>query len=447
MLPIGPTPASGTPYDSPSAFAGDVRLISLVGLRTAGWLRRGELTPTRPLPRGRIDHAATRGFRMARLAAAFDRFEAAGGMRQEEYRSFCEREASWLADHALFSALRARERRPWPRWPSGLRLRRPETLARARRELRRELDFHGFLQFVFDRQWQALRDHCRRLGVGLVGDLPLFVAHDSADVWARPDLFRLGGDGWPRVVTGVPPDAFSARGQIWRHPHYDWPAHRREAHGWWVARVSRALERFDALRIDHFLGLLRAWEVPAGSRTARRGRWRPGPGADFFEDLGAALGKLPLIAEDLGLLTPAAAALRDRYDLPGMRVLQFGFGEDDSMHLPHRHPRHCVVYTSTHDNDTSLGWWRGVGAAERRRVQRYVNTRGGKIHWEMIRLAHTSVAELALVPMQDVLGLGSEARMNVPGRARGNWSWRITRLPGKRIAAQLWDLARATGRI
>ncbi len=450
MLPTGPVPISGTPYDSPSAFAGNALFIGLGTLYEQGLLRRRDLSSVPPLSRAYVDYPATRRFRRARLESAFEVFAGRGGLERPDYADFRQQQRYWLDDYALFAALRQRTRRAWHRWDEDLRTRRSDAMRRARRDLAQAIEFERFLQFQFDRQWRALKRRCHALGIGLIGDLPLFVSHDSADVWAHPELFRLNRSGVPRVVTGVPPDAFSRTGQIWRHPHYDWPAHGRQKYRWWIARTARLLEQFDAVRIDHFLGFVRAWEIPAGSRTGRRGRWRRGPSAAIFEALRAALGPLPIIAEDLGLLTPTAEALRDRLGFPGMRVLQFGFGRADDYHQPHNFPRHSVVYTGTHDNDTSRGWWSALGrdSHERRRVTAYMNARTDSIHWDMIRLAQVSVSELALLPIQDVLGLGSEARMNVPGTTRGNWCWRAQRRDLSRArAARLRSLAVETGRV
>ena len=347
------------------------------------------------------------------------------GRRPEEdgFAEFRRDQRHWLEDYALYRALRDRYRRPWVRWPRPLRDRDRAALAAARLDLAGPILRYERKQYAFHRQWFDLREHARRSAVRLIGDIPFFVALDSADVWAHRELFQLGASGRPRIVTGVPPDYFAADGQRWDNPHYDWAAHRRRRYRWWVARLRRMFELFDAVRIDHFLGLLRAWEIPARAKTARRGRWGEGPGAALLTEVRKRLGPATLLAEDLGLLTPEAAALRDRFRLPGMRVLQFSFGEDDRLR-PHHYPRRCVVYTGTHDNNTTVGWFR-EGGADRQRALRYADCRPNAIHWGLIRVAQQSVANLAITPVQDLLGLGSEARMNRPGSVRGNWRWRL----------------------
>jgi len=351
----------------------------------------------------------------------------------------------WLPDYALYRALRDRFRRPWPRWPRALRDRDPSALEAARRDLAGPVQRYERKQYAFHRQWLDLRSYARGSGVRLIGDIPFFVALDSADVWAQRDLFQLGPSGRPRIVTGVPPDYFSADGQRWDNPHYDWATHRRRRYRWWVARLRRMFELFDAVRIDHFLGLLRAWEIPARAKTARRGRWGAGPGAALLTAVRRSLGPVTLLAEDLGIVTPESAALRDRFRLPGMRVLQFSFGDDDRSR-PHHFPRRCVVYTGTHDNSTTVGWF-AEGGTDRERALRYAGCRPGQIHWGLIRIAQQSVADLAITPVQDLLGLGSEARMNRPGTVRGNWRWRLD--PGmlrRTHARRLARLAEDCGR-
>jgi 4-alpha-glucanotransferase len=333
--------------------------------------------------------------------------------------------AEWAEDYALFRALRDAQRRPWPRWPKPLRDRDPAALAKAQARHARAIGRYLRAQGAFDEEWRALKRYANDRGVRLMGDVPIFVAHDSADVWAHRDLFHLDRRGQPRVVTGVPPDYFSREGQRWGNPHYRWDVLRRRGYGWWIARLKRALELFDAVRLDHFLGFLRAWEIPARARTARRGRWAKGPGANFLLAVRKALGGLPLVAEDLGLVTEEATELRERFGLPGMRVLQFSFGWDPA-DRPHYFARNGVVYTGTHDNDTVVGWLRS-GAPDAKRALRYAGGGSRDFHWGMIRTAHHTACDIAMVPVQDVLGLGSGARMNRPGRARGNWRWRLKR--------------------
>lgn len=428
MLPLNPPDgtSSFSPYNASSAFGGSPWLISPARLVDEGLLQRSDL---RGLPAGdRAEPARLVPLRLRLLRRAHRAFASLSrGPLRRAYDAFVATHAGWLDDDALFAALRrACGGRAWQRWPSDLRLRRPDALAAARERLASEIDFHRFAQFLVDRQWTALRRHARARGVRLLGDVPIFVALDSADVWARRALFLLDPDGRARAVSGYPPDDFARNGQLWGHPQYDWDAHRREGFAWWIDRFRRTFDQFDAVRIDHFLGFHRAWHVPGRARTARGGRWRPGPGADLFHALEKALGRRAIVAEDLGRLTPEAAALRDRFDLPGMRVVQFGFGDGASYHLPFRHPVRSVAYTGTHDNQTIVGWWRSAPADQRRRAAALTGLRGGDdVHWAFLRHVMGGPANTVVFPVQDVLGLDDRGRMNVPGTARGNWRWRL----------------------
>ncbi len=452
MLPVAPPGEGHSPYKSISAFAGSPLLVNLDALARRGLLGRGELEADAELGRGPVRYGAARRFRESRLRAAFARFEADGRLRRgfDDYR---DRNRHWLPDFALFSALsRFHRSLTWTAWDPELRARRPAALARAERTLSKEIRFHEFVQFEFDRQWTELRDLCRRKGIGLLGDVPIFVAHDSADVWAHQELFHLDARGRPRVVAGVPPDYFSSTGQLWGNPLYRWSVLRARGYDWWLARLRQETERFDAVRLDHFIGFHNYWEVPGRARSARRGRWVPGPGAHFFERVFRELGRVQLVAEDLGVLTRGVEALRDRFALPGLKVLHFAFSPGDEAARPHRYPRHCLVYTGTHDNDTTQGWFRGLsrnraGRAERREVLRYLGSDGREIHWDLIRLAWMSQPDIAIVPAQDLLGLGSAARMNRPATSRGNWTWRLP--PGAldgRLAERLVGLTLTYGR-
>ena len=449
MLPVGPVGYGNSPYSALSAFAGNPLFISLDRLVEEELLPRGALAETPALPEGRVDYRAARAWRDKCLRVSYQAFKKRGSDRGP-FEVFCADNASWLDDYALYAALKqARGERPWAEWEPDLRARDPEALDRARHALREEMGQQRFEQFVFARHWRSLKLRCAELGVGLIGDLPIFAAHDSADVWAHRELFFLDAQGQPTVVAGVPPDYFSATGQRWGNPLYRWDALERTGFRWWVERFARMLERFDAIRLDHFIGFQRYWEIPASEPTARKGRWVPGPGAGLFEAVRRVHRSLPLIAEDLGAVTPEVTALRDQFNLPGIKLLQFAFGTDPQAptFLPHDYPRHCVAYTGTHDNDTTRGWFEKLGPDERRHVLDYLGTSGREIHWEMVRCVWRSVAALGLAPAQDLLGLGSEARMNLPGTAQGNWEWRLEPgQPGPGEQERLRDLTRIYGR-
>jgi 4-alpha-glucanotransferase len=377
------------------------------------------------------------------LRAACERFAArATPALRREHDAFRERHAAWLGDYALFSALQAEHPgSSWVEWPKPLRQRDPTALALAKNRLRDEIEHHELVQFFFERQWRALRAHSRTLGIRLLGDVPMFVAHDAAEVWQASEAFKLDRHGQKIVQAGVPPDNFSASGQLWGNPLYDWKALEKSGYDFWVTRLRVALTRFDAVRLDHFIGFHRVWECPAGARTARRGRFVLVKGDDLLRRLAAELGGLPFVAEDLGIVTPDVHALRDRFNLPGMRVVQFGFDPGASDHLPHRFPEHALACTGTHDTNTIAGWFSTLPLRDKRRVCRYAGGRPETIHWDLIRVLSMSRANLLIVPIQDVLGLGSSERMNVPGTGRGNWEWRLA--PGqlkKRVIQQLGEL-------
>jgi 4-alpha-glucanotransferase len=436
--------------------------ISLERLREDRLLGRGDLGADLPRADGKVRFEEMRRFREPRLRKAAGEFFRQG--RHEDlarFEAFGFDHAAWLPDYALWCALKARHGAvSWTEWPAELRGRDPQALARARQELAGEIRYHHFCQYEFARQWSGFRDQCRVLGIGLIGDVPIYVAHESADVWAHPELFHLDDAGRPALVAGVPPDYFSPTGQRWGHPLYRWDRLREDGYAWWVARLGRVLGMFDAVRLDHFIGFQHYWEIPASCPTAVEGRWVEGPGADLFDALQRELGSMPIIAEDLGVVTPEVITLRDRYDFPGMRVLQFAFGGDHSWndHLPHRYPFSCVVYTGTHDNDTTRGWFRALGVraeagdADARRelafLRRYLGGESTAIHWDMTRLAILSTADLAIIPAQDLLGIGPEGRMNLPSTPTGNWEWRMEEAAlDDRIGARLRDLAETYGRV
>ncbi len=428
VLPLAPLGLGNSPYSATSAFAGNPLLISLERLAERGWIPK---TRFRSLPAagGPVDYELVRAKKLPLLRAAAQNFQSqAAAADRECYQRFRAENAAWLEDFALYDALRARHSgESWNRWPQELARRYPEALTRARAELAAEIDAACVLQFAFFEQWRALRDAARGRGVRMVGDLAIFVSYDSADVWAHPELFCLRDDLEPWAVAGVPPDAFSKTGQRWGNPLYRWDAMASRGFAWWVERVRGALKTCDILRLDHFRGFEQYWEIPAGEGSAVNGRWVRGPGDAFFEALRRELGEVPLIAEDLGYITPEVHALRQRWGLPGMRILQFAFDNPGAhIYLPHRYETSTVVYTGTHDNDTVRGWWENTASAEiRRYAEAYLGRDADGIHWAFIRAALASPASLCVVPLQDLLGLGTEARMNVPSRPEGNWTWRF----------------------
>jgi 4-alpha-glucanotransferase len=431
ILPLGGIGPGNSPYMSSSAFAGNVLLIDLAELQQRGWLDMDELQPTGGLSDRALNFAAVVPFRMARLARAAARF-AAGASRADraELAAFRAAQASWLDDYALFMALaEANAWRDWCDWPAPLAQRQPAALAEASAEHAERMAFWVFCQWCFFRQWRRVRDYAHQRGVQIVGDAPIFIAHQSAEVWARPELFELDASGRPGVVAGVPPDSFSATGQRWGNPLYRWEAHAAEGYAWWIERVRRSFELVDILRIDHFRGFAACFEIPASEPTAENGRWVTGPGAALFSAIADALGPLPIIAEDLGVITPDVEALRTGFGFPGMRILQFAWGEGvaaERRFQPHNHTADSVVYTGSHDNDTSLGWWASADASVRHHLRDYLASDGHAVHWDLMRTACASVADTAIHPLQDVMGLGREHRMNFPGIGEGNWSWRFT---------------------
>ena len=462
ILPLGPTSYGDSPYQSPSTFAGNPLWISFDGLIEDKLITPAQLKRFPSFPADRVDFGPVIQARFAVLKKVCATFaERAAPEMRDGFVAFCSRNAEWLDDYALFSALKdAHGGVPWTQWEPELARREPAALQAARERHAADIRDVKIVQFLFERQWKRLRAYCAARRIQFVGDIPIFVAHDSADVWAHPHLFFLKPDGQPSVVAGVPPDYFSATGQLWGTPLYNWEAHKARGYDWWVARLRRICELVDIVRIDHFRGFEAFWEIPGGETTAINGKWVKGPDQDLFDALRARMGELPIIAEDLGVITPPVEALRDRNDLPGMRILQFAFGNDDraAEFRPESYPAHCCVYTGTHDNDTTVGWFRseaGPGstrtaeeiAAERRMILDYLRTDGHEIHWDLIQLGSRSNANTFVVPLQDLLGLGSEARMNTPGVAGGNWQWRFSwdqLTPA--IRERFAHVTRATGR-
>ena len=462
VLPLGPTGYGDSPYASFSTFAGNPLLVSVEELVAAGDLEAGDLEVLRQLPRAAVDYGRLSAVKLPLLRLAARRFLAgATPARREAYERFCEEERAWLEDFALFMAVK--DRMPaagggttaWNfRWDRDIAERVPAALERWRRDAADAVAEWKVIQFHFFAQWRALREHARALGIRIIGDLPIFVAPDSADLWANPELFKLDGRRRPAVVSGVPPDYFSSTGQLWGNPLYDWEEMRRQGFAWWIERLRFALRMFDFVRIDHFRGFQACWEVPAGEPTAVHGRWVETPGSELFDEARRALGDMPVIAEDLGVITPEVEQMRERFGFPGMIILQFAFDAREAggldpanRFLPHNHRRDSVVYTGTHDNDTTVGWFADRTAEERRLIGRYLGCRLRDVARSFVRLAMSSVARHAVVPLQDTLGLGREARMNTPSTPGGNWRWRAgdgALAPG--LAEELHELAALYGR-
>ncbi|HTP39731.1 MAG TPA: 4-alpha-glucanotransferase [Steroidobacteraceae bacterium] len=428
ILPLGGAGPGNSPYMSSSAFAGNVMLIDLGELAQRGWLEPPEVHPDPRFDARNIDFSAVVPYRMARLAWAARRFFAsAAPALRAEFAAFCDRNAGWLDDYALFMTLSEQfPGRDWCDWDPALAFRRPQALRAARARFGERVDFWRFCQWCFFSQFARLRQYANQRNVKIVGDAPIFIAHHSAECWARPDLFKLDAQGRPTVVAGVPPDYFSATGQRWGNPLYRWEVHAREGFAWWIERVRRSFELVDLLRIDHFRGFVASWEIPAEEPTAIHGKWVRAPGATLFSAIAAALGPLPIIAEDLGVITPDVDRLRRDYQLPGMCILQFAWGEGgEQRFLPHNHSPDSVVYTGTHDNDTTLGWWNSAPESDRHHLREYLGADGRMVNWTLIRVALASVADSAVLPMQDVLDQGNEHRMNFPGKGEGMWVWRF----------------------
>ncbi len=455
-LPTTPIGPGNSPYQSVSAFAGSPMMVALEPLVDAGWLARPEL-PAAGFDDQRVAFERVVPWRLQQLRAAFAGFQTRANDQQlAQQDRWAQSQTSWLADYSLFMAIEtAQQGQPWWTWPAALRDRVASALADARQTHATEIAFWCFVQWCFDTQCAALKAHANRRGVAIMGDLPIFIAHHSADCWARPDLYFLDDQGQPTVVAGVPPDQMGPQGQRWGNPLYRWDRLANEGYAWWIARVERALAQADVIRIDHFRGFAACFEIPASSPTAQLGQWVPGPRQALFDAIGQALGPLPIVAEDLGLITPDVLALREACGFPGMKILQFAFGGDggdggDGNHpyLPHHFTPGFAVYTGTHDNDTTRGWWDAAPEHERRNAGNYLACGAHDVHWAMIRAAANSVAAIAVWPLQDVLGLGSPHRMNTPGTmGDANWSWRFTwDMLGSEPARVLGLITRASGR-
>ena len=450
VLPLGPLGYGNSPYSATSAFAGNPLLISLERLADHGWIDRSKLDSLTSED-GPVEYDYVFSHKLPLLFEAGRKFIAsASGSARNRFDGFRSGNAWWLDDFVLFDAIRAHQKLEcWNQWPRDLAHRDSVALDKFRKEFAIELEIRSALQFAFYEQWRALRRYCSERSIRIVGDVAIFVNHDSADVWTQPDLFRLDENLSPEVVAGVPPDFFSKTGQRWGNPLYRWDVMKARGYQWWIERLRWATHNCDYIRLDHFRGFDQFWEIPGADATAVSGRWVDGPKDDLFHKLREALGGLPFFAEDLGYITPEVHALRERLKIPGMAVLQFGFGDEGAhMYLPHRCDHERVIYTGTHDNDTTVGWWHSAAEHERRNAEAYVGRSDDGIHWSFIRAAQSSVASLSITPLQDVLGLGSEARMNTPSLYGGNWRWRFGSAQlTPDLSARLAHLAEVTDRL
>ncbi|HQU83213.1 MAG TPA: 4-alpha-glucanotransferase [Pyrinomonadaceae bacterium] len=461
VLPLGQTGYGDSPYQCFSAFAGNIFMISLEKLVEDGLLDGDDLADVPKFPETKVDFGNVIEYKTPLLKKAFEKFRKTSDLKTvEAFHLFCDENAFWLEDYALFRAIKFSQNQvSWQDWDEDLKLRKPEALAEARVEFDEEAFAQKFYQFAFFSQWKAVKEYANENGVKIIGDIPIFVALDSSDVWCNPNQFKLNEDGSPKVVAGVPPDYFSKTGQLWGNPIYNWDAMRNEGFKWWVDRVRYTLKLVDVVRVDHFRGFAASWEVPGGDETAENGQWVNVPGKDLFNTLRWVFGDLPILAEDLGVITPDVEELRDSFGFPGMRILQFAWGGDTkNIDLPHNYIQNCCVYTGTHDNDTTVGWFEsqaGKGSSrdedqiekERAFCLKYLQSDGKEIHWDFIRTVLASVANTAIVPMQDLLGLGNDARMNLPASTSGNWQWRCKKEDiSEEIAERLAGLVELYGR-
>ncbi len=428
ILPLGPTGYGDSPYQCFSAFAGNPYLVSPLILLDQHLLTTTDLADRPEFSPHAVDFGPVINWKVTLLDRAFKHFSVDKlPALKKEYETFCQAEASWLDDFALFMAIKeSLGGVSWDHWPEPLRKRIPSALAEFSAKHKQAVDKQKFRQFLFFQQWGRVKEYAHQKGIQIIGDIPIFVAYDSADAWSHPELFYLDKDGLPTVVAGVPPDYFSPTGQLWGNPLYRWDVHKSQNYAWWLARIRAVLKSVDIIRLDHFRGFAGYWEIPFGSPTAENGTWKKGPGKSIFKAIEAEFHTLPILAEDLGEITPDVVELRDSLNLPGMKVLQFAFASDsDDPFLPHNFIHNCVVYTGTHDNDTTLGWYRSAPEVERDFCRRYFARSGDDISWDFIRSAWSSTAMFAIAPLQDFLNLGTECRMNYPGRASGNWGWRF----------------------
>ena len=433
VLPLGPTGNGDSPYQCFSAFAGNPYLISFDGLIEDGLLTQDDFAHMPTFNASRVDFGLLIPWKLHLLGRAFDNFKfISGGPFWDEYLSFYAENSSWLDDYSLFMSIKETNGGgAWNEWSEDLRKRKKSALDKARKEYAESILRYSFYQFIFFRQWNKLRAYVNERDIKIIGDIPIFIAYDSADAWSNQKLFFLGDDSLPTVVAGVPPDYFSATGQLWGNPLYRWNVHKKTGYAWWLERFRSVLKLVDIVRVDHFRGFAGYWEVPFGQPTAEHGRWVKGPGNDFFKSMNEGLlegsnSELPIIAEDLGVITQDVVALRDEFNLPGMKILQFGFDKAENPFLPHNYVSNCVAYTGTHDNDTALGWYATAPEHEKDFARRYLRVDGSDFAWNLIRTIWSSVAVYAVTPMQDALSLGTEARMNFPSKLGGNWEWRMS---------------------
>ena len=440
VLPLGPTGYGDSPYQCFSAFAGNPYLISFDGLIEEGLLTHDDFADMPTFDASRVDFGLLIPWKLDLLLKAFSRFSiglsgtaSEGEALVAEFNIFCTANASWLDDYALFMSIKeANGGGAWNDWNEDLRKRKKSAMDKACKEHTESILRYSFYQFIFFRQWNKLRAYANERNIKIIGDIPIFIAYDSADAWSNQKLFFLGEDSQPTVVAGVPPDYFSATGQLWGNPLYKWSVHKKTGFAWWLERFRSVLSLVDIVRVDHFRGFAGYWEIPFGQPTAENGRWMKGPGSDFFNAMNEGLldkldSELPIIAEDLGVITPDVVALRDSFNLPGMKILQFGFDKAENPFLPHNYVINCVAYTGTHDNDTALGWYATAPEHEKDFARRYLHVDGNDFAWDLIRSIWSSVAVYAVTPMQDALSLGTEARMNFPSKLGGNWEWRMSK--------------------
>ena len=450
ILPLGPTGYGDSPYQSFSAFAGNPYFIDPEDLVERGWITKKQC---KSYDFGEnqeyVDYEKVYKNRFLLLREAWKNSNI---FQVPSFQQFVRENSYWLDDYALYMAVKVSfDNVCWAEWDEDIKTRNPRTMKTYREKYAEEIEFYKFQQYLFRVQWEKLKAYANGQGISIIGDIPIYVAYDSSDAWANPELFQFDEKCNPTAVAGCPPDAFSATGQLWGNPLYDWEHHKKTGYRWWIKRLANCYQLYDIVRIDHFRAFDAYYSVPAGAKTAEIGEWKPGPGYELFAAIKKELGRRKVIAEDLGFLTPSVLRLVKRTGYPGMKVLQFAFGSgEDSDYLPHNYPRNCVVYTGTHDNDTTLGWYRALNRKDKKFCKEYLNISGNRkkeVHWELVRVAYASVADLVVIPMQDFLGLGSESRINTPSTLGDNWKWRIK--PGaftEEIAEKMEDMARLYGR-